>query len=166
MNPEDKLAAIANSEYIGRKIYDGFNQRKLELWDEVIATDVEIRSTIGTAPMYGIEALKGWAAEFQVGFQPRLDLVDEIYGINRATIAVNLNWQHVKKFFHLDPTGRAGTSIEYFILKISKNKVTHFWVADHTLDLVMYLVRERGMYYPQNYTPEPIVRGEEPSLFS
>lgn len=166
MNPQQTLDAISQSERIARQIYKGFNERNLDLWDEVIATDVEVRSTVGTMPMIGLEALKGWAAQFQSGFQLRLDLVDEIYAVNRATIAINLNWKHDKQFFHLEPTGRIGTSIEYFILWITDGKVTRFWVADHTMDLTMYLIRERGMHYPQNFIPEPIIRGEEPLLFA
>ena len=166
MNPQQTLDVISESERIGRQIYKGFNERNLDLWDEVIATDVEVRSTVGTMPIIGLEALKNWAAQFQSGFQPRLDLVDEIYGVNRATIAVNLNWKHDKQFFHLEPTGRIGTSIEYFILWITDGKITRFWVADHTMDLTIYLIRERGMHYPQNFVPEAIIRGEEPELFA
>lgn len=165
MNAQQTLDAISQSERIGRQIYKGFNERNLDFWDEVIATDVEVRSTVGSMPIIGLEALKNWAAQFQSGFQPRLDLVDEIYGVNRATIAVNLNWKHDKQFFHLEPTGRIGTSIEYFILWITDGKVTRFWVADQTMDLTMYLTCERGMHYPQNFVPEPIIRGEEPKLF-
>ena len=166
MNSQETLNAIARAEQIGRQIYQGFNERRLDLWDEVVARDVEVRSSIGTMPMTGLEALKGWAAQFQSGFQPRLDLVDEIYGVNRAAIAVNLHWQHDRQFFHLEPTGRRGTSIEYFILWIADGKVTRFWVADHTMDLTMYLIRERGMHYPQNFAPEPIIRGLEPQEFA
>lgn len=165
MKPEEILEAVTQSERIGRQIYKGFNERKLELWDEVIAPDVELRSSIGTMPIIGLEPLKDWAAQFHSGFQPRLDLVDEIYGVSRAVIAVNLNWKHEKQFFHLEPTGRSGTSIEYFILWITAGKIMRFWVADHTMDLTMYLIRERGMHYPQNFVPEPIIRGEEPSQF-
>lgn len=166
MNSQAVVEAISESERIGRQIYQGFNQRNLDLWDQVIAPDVEVRSSIGTMPMIGLEALKNWAAQFQSGFQPRLDLVDEIYSVNRATIAINLNWKHDKQFFHLEPTGRVGTSIEYFILWMTDGKVTRFWVADHTMDLTMYLIRERGMHYPQNFAPQPIIRGLEPSNFA
>lgn len=98
--------AIAQSKRIGRQIYTGFNERRLELWDEVISPEVELRSTVGSQPVRGIEPLKAWAAAFQTEFKPRLDLVDEIYGVNRAVIAVNLVWQHVGEFFGLAPTGR------------------------------------------------------------
>ena len=161
MSGDEIKQAIAESERIGRQIYQGFNERKLDLWDEVIAANVELRSTVGSQPIQGRDRLKAWAAEFHEAFQPRLDLVDEIYGVNRATIAVNLIWQHVGEFFGLAPTGRKGTSIEYFILWHAEGKVHRYWVADHTLDLASYLTSERGLHYPQNFEPEPIVRGIE-----
>lgn len=161
MNAQDTLDAIAQSKHIGRQVYQGFNERRLELWDSVIAPDVELRSTVGSQPVKGLEPLKAWAAAFQTEFKPRLDLVDEIYGVNRSVIAVNLVWQHVGEFFGLAPTGRKGTSIEYFILTHEEGKITRFWIADHTLDLTTYLTRERGMHYPQNFEPEPIIRGIE-----
>ncbi|MEM8718857.1 MAG: ester cyclase [Cyanobacteria bacterium P01_G01_bin.39] len=165
MNAQEVVDTIDQSESIGRQIYKGFNERNLDLWDEVIAPDVEVRSTVGTMPMIGREALKNWAAQFQSGFKPRLDLVDEIYGVNRATIAVNLNWKHDQEFFGLEPTGRIGTSIEYFIFWIINGQITRFWVADHTMDLTMYLTRERGMHYPQNFVPELIIQGFEANKF-
>jgi hypothetical protein len=91
MNAQDTLDAIAQSQHIGRQIYKGFNEQNLDLWDEVIAQDVEFRSSVGTMPIIGLDAIKGWATQFQSGVQPQLDLVDEIYGIHRAVIAVNLN---------------------------------------------------------------------------
>lgn len=161
LSGDDIKTALAESKRIGRQIYTGFNERKLDLWNDVIASDVELRSTVGSQPIQGLEALKTWAAAFQDAFQPRIDLVDEIYGINRATIAVNLVWQHVGEFFGIAPTGRKGTSIEYFILTHAEGKVHRYWVADHTLDLVSYLTHERGLHYPQNVEPEPIIRGIE-----
>ena len=43
--------------------------------------------------------------------------------------------------------------------------MTRYSVADHTLDLAMYLIRERGIHYPQNFAPEPIIRGLEADNF-
>ena len=68
-------------------------------------------------------------------------------------------------FFGLEPTGRIGTSIEYFILRITNGQVTRFWVSDHTMNLTMYLTRERGMHYLQNFVPEAVIRGLEADKF-
>ncbi len=165
MTPDQIADSLAESQRIGRLVYQGFNERRLDLWDEVIAPQVELRSSIGTMPIVGIEPLKAWAAQFHSAFRPRLDLVDELYGVGRAAIAVNLNWKHDGQFFHLEPTHRSGTSIEYFVLWLDGGRVNRFWVADHTMDLTMYLIRERGMHYPQNFAPEPIIRGEDPARF-
>jgi hypothetical protein len=69
MNSQEVVDAIVQSEHIGRQIYKGFNERNLDLWDEAISPDVEVRSSIGTMPMIGREALKNWATQFQSGFQ-------------------------------------------------------------------------------------------------
>ena len=78
LSSDDIKTALAESKRIGRQIYTGFNERKLDLWNDVIASDVELRSTVGSQPIQGLEALKTWAAAFQDAFQPRIDLVDEI----------------------------------------------------------------------------------------
>ncbi len=44
MNAPEVVDAIAQSQRIGRQIYKDFNKRNLDLWDKVIAPDVEVRS--------------------------------------------------------------------------------------------------------------------------
>lgn len=145
---------------IGRIIYKGFAENKLDLWKPLIADDVEIRSTVGDMPLYGSDTLADWAAEFLKAFVPRIDLVDEFdNGHDRALIAVNLHWRHTNKFFDFEPTNRSGTSVEYFVLTIKGGKVVRFWVVDHTFDLAMYLTHDLGMPYPQMFVPPPIIQG-------
>ncbi|MDM9379871.1 ester cyclase [Chlorogloeopsis sp. ULAP01] len=142
-----------------REIYEGFQRGEFERWDAVIAQDVEIYS-----PAYwggqGLDALKAFGAEFVKALKPRIDLVDEFDGGDRAFLTVNLNWKHVEPFFDLKPTGREGTSIETFILTIQNGQVTRFGVADNTLDLAIYLWG-RGYSMAHNIRPEPIVQGIE-----
>ena len=143
---------------ITRTIYDGFATNRLELWDGLIHPDVITNSPLGQG-FVGIVALKGWASEFHRAFAPAIDLVDEFATDTRAVITVTLHWQHVGEFFGVKPTGRTGTSIETFILTLKDGVVTRWDVADATLDLVVYLVAERGFTYPQNIIPTPIVKG-------
>jgi hypothetical protein len=98
-------------------------------------------------------------SEFHKAFAPAIDLVDEFATDTRAVVTVNLNWQHVGEFFGIKPTGRSGTSIETFTLTLKDGVVTQWDVSDATLDLVVYLIAERGMPYPQNVSPTPIVKG-------
>lgn len=123
---------------ITREIYEGFQRGEFARWDKVIAQDVELYSP-GAWGVKGLEGLKTWATEFLKALKPRIDLVDEFEGGERAFLTVNLNWKHVEPFFALKPTGREGTSIETFILTIKDGKVVRFGVADNTLDLSIYL---------------------------
>lgn len=143
---------------ITRAIYDGFATHRFELWDGLIHPDIITNSTLGRG-FVGVAALQGWVSEFHKAFAPAIDLVDEFATDTRAVVTVNLNWQHVGEFFGIKPTGRSGTSIETFTLTLKDGVVTQWDVSDATLDLVVYLIAERGMPYPQNVSPTPIVKG-------
>jgi hypothetical protein len=143
---------------ITRAIYEGFATNRFELWDGLIHPDVITNSPLGQGTV-GVAALKGWASEFHRAFAPAIDLVDEFATDSRAVITVTLHWQHIGEFFGVKPTGRAGTSIETFILTLTDGLVTRWDVSDATLDLVVYLIAERGFPFPQNVSPSPIIKG-------
>lgn len=145
-------------------IYEAFQRGNLEEWDNYFHEDVVTNSSANFG-VKGIDNLKGWASTFLTAFAPRIDLVDRIEAIDengngRAVMTINLNWQHVKPFFHLEPTGRTGTSIENLIMTVRDGKVSRVEVADTTLDLVIYM-HEQGWIFPQNIKPEPIIKGIE-----
>ena len=144
---------------IAREIYEGFQRGEFERWDAVIAQNVEIYSP-GYWGGKGLDMLKAWGAEFLKALKPRIDLIDEFDGGDRAFLTVNLNWKHVEPFFDPKPTGREGTSLETFILTIQDGHVIRFGVADNTLDLAIYLW-ERGYPMAHNIHPEPLVQGTE-----
>jgi hypothetical protein len=89
---------------------------------------------------------------------PRIDLIDEYEGEERAFVTVCLNWKHDDSFFGVPPTRREGTSIETFLLTNSGGKVVRFDVADNTLDLAIYLW-ERGFPQAHNVHPPVIETG-------
>ena len=143
---------------ITRRLYEAFANDRLDEWDELVDKDVLLHSTLGR-DIRGLDALKGWAAEFIKAFRPRIDLVDEFGAGDRALFTVNIHWQHVDNFFDLTPSDRRGTSVETFILTLRDGKVIKWEVGDMTLDLVVYLAGDRGLFYPQNVIPEPIIEG-------
>lgn len=145
-------------------IYEAFQRGNLDEWDKYFHEDVVTNSSANFGTK-GIENLKGWANSFLTAFAPRIDLVDRIEAIDengngRAVITINLNWQHVKPFYNLEPTGRTGTSVENLIMTVRDGKVSRVEVADTTLDLVIYM-HEQGWIFPQNIKPEPIIKGIE-----
>lgn len=142
---------------LGRRIYQGFAENRLELWDGIVSPNVVMNSS-GAWDVHGLDALKTWARGFHTAFHPRIDLVDEIIAGDRLVITVNLHWKHDGEFFGIRPTGRSGTSVEAFILTIRDGQVVQWNVADNTLDLAIYLW-ERGWPAPHNVDPPPIIRG-------
>jgi hypothetical protein len=146
------------NESITRQIYEGFATARFELWDGVVHPDVVTNSPLGQN-MVGLPALKGWAVEFHKAFQPTIDLADEFATDSRALITVTMHWRHTGEFFGHKGTGRAGTSIENFVLTLTDGLVTRWDVADATLDLVVYLIAERGFPYPQNVIPPALIKG-------
>src|SRR5262245_17552301 len=64
-------------------IYDAFQKQELDRWNAVIAKDVLIDSPAGRG-LRGLDALKGWAAEFGGGFAYRIDLVDEHLALDES----------------------------------------------------------------------------------
>lgn len=74
-------------------------------------------------------------------------------------VTVNLHWKHDSApFFGIAPTGKGGTSVENFLLRLKDGLVTHFDVADSSLDLAIYL-HEQGMVMPREVVPPALITG-------
>ena len=139
-------------------IYEGFAQGQLDRWDAIIHPDVVINSPAGRDAI-GRDALKGWVQAFLSAFRPRVDLIDHYVAGDRALVTINLHWKHDgAPFFNIEPTGKSGTSVETLILRLKDGLVTHFDVADNSLDLAIYL-HEQGMDLPRSVTPRALISG-------
>jgi len=139
-------------------IYEGFAHGQLERWDAIIHPDVLINSPAGRNTA-GREALKAWVRAFSSAFRPRVDLIDHYVAGDRALVTINLHWKHDgAPFFGIAPTGASGTSVESLLLRLKDGLVTHFDVADNSLDLAIYL-HEQGMALPRSVTPPALISG-------
>jgi hypothetical protein len=140
------------------EIYQAFSLNQLDRLDTVIHPDVLINSPAGR-DIVGRDALKGWLDAFISSFRPRIDLIDHYVAGDRALVTVNLHWKHDgAPFFGIAPTGKGGTSIENFLLRLKDGLVTHFDVADSSLDLAIYL-HEQGMDMPRQVVPPALITG-------
>lgn len=140
------------------EIYKGFALNEIECWDAVVHPDVITNSPAGR-DIVGREALKDWLRAFIGAFHPRVDLVDQYVAGDRALVTVTLHWKHDgEPFFGIEPTGKGGTSVETFMMRLQDGLVTHFDVADNSLDLAIYL-HEQGMEMPREVVPPAIVTG-------
>jgi len=117
---------------IVREIYEGFQRGELDRWDAIVSPDVEIYSP-GMWGGRGREVLKNFAREFITALSPRIDLVDEFEGGERAFLTFCMHWRHTAPFYGIAPTGRRGTSVETLLLTIRDGKVVRVGVADNTL---------------------------------
>ena len=139
------------------QIYKGFSQNRLDLWDAVVHPDVKSNSTAGLN-INGIAALKRWNQSFIDAFRPRTDLVDHFVAGDRGLVTINLHWKHERPFNGLAPTGKTGTSVENFILRIQNGMVTRWDVADASLDLAIYL-HDEGLKMPTFVEPPALIKG-------
>jgi hypothetical protein len=149
--------AKASDSSITLQIYKGFSENRLDLWDAVIHADVKSNSPAGR-DIDGIAALKRWNQSFIDSFRPRTDLVDHFVEGDRGLVTINLHWKHERPFNGLAPTGRTGTSVENFILRIENGLVTRWDVADGSLDLAIYL-HDEGLKMPTFVEPPALIKG-------
>lgn len=74
-------------------------------------------------------------------------------------MTVNLHWTHEGgPFWGIAPTGRSGTSVETFLLRLRDGLVTHWDVADNSLDLATYL-HDQGLDMPRNVVLPALIEG-------
>jgi hypothetical protein len=147
----------ASDSSITLRIYKGFSQNRLDLWDAVIHPDVKSNSPAGRN-IDGIAALKRWNQSFIDSFRPRTDLVDHFVAGDRGLVTINLHWKHDLPFNGLAPTGKTGTSVENFILRIENGLITRWDVADGSLDLAIYL-HDEGLKMPTFVEPTALIKG-------
>ena len=148
----------ASDSSITLQIYKGFSQNRLDLWDAVIHPDVKSNSPAGRN-IDGIAALKRWNQSFIDAFRPRTDLIDHFVAGDRGLVTINLHWKHDGGPFNgIAPTGKSGTSVENFILRIENSLVTRWDVADGSIDLAIYL-HDEGLKMPTFVEPPVLVKG-------
>ncbi len=139
-------------------IYDGFAHGRLDHWDAIFHPDVLINSPAGR-DIVGRDALQAWVQAFIDAFHPRVDLIDHYVAGERALLTINLHWKHDgAPFFGIAPTKTDGTSVETLMLRLQDGRITHFDVADNSLDLALYL-HEQGMALPRGVTPPALIAG-------
>ena len=154
----DASPASANDPNITLEIYKGIALGELDRWDAVIHPDVKANSPAGRN-INGLQKLKRFQKVFTTAFRPRVDLIDQYVLGHRGLLTFNLHWKHDGGPFNgIAPTGASGTSVETALLRIEDGLVTHWDVADNSLDLANYL-HDRGMDLPRFVEPPALIKG-------
>lgn len=157
-SPTGARPASSSESRITTEIYKGLALDELDRWDAVIHPDVKANSPAGRN-IGGLKNLKHWQKAFTVAFHPRFDLIDHFIAGDRGLVTVNLHWKHDGGPFNgIAPTGKSGTSVESFMLRIEHGLVVQWDVADHSLDLANYL-HDQGMKMPTFVTPPAEITG-------
>jgi SnoaL-like domain len=146
---------------IAREFYEAFQRVELDRWDAIVDQNVLINSPIGRG-VSGLRTLKDWAGAFAT-LGKQIDLTDEHVALDeagngRGFIVINLHWKHDHDFMGLAATGREGTSVEFLVFGIENGRITKIDVADHSVDLPIYLW-ERNFPMPHHVRPDAIVAG-------
>ncbi|USX29412.1 ester cyclase [Oxalobacteraceae bacterium OTU3CINTB1] len=150
--------ASAPEANIALEIYKALAADELDRWDAVVHPDVVANSPAGRN-IVGLQNLKRWQKSFGLAFRPRIDLIDHFVAGDRGLVTINLHWKHDGGPFNgIAPTGKGGTSVESFMLRIENGMVVRWDIADHSLDLANYL-HDQGMKMPTNVTPPTEIKG-------
>jgi hypothetical protein len=153
-----KMTAPDVAAGLTMEIYEGFALNQTERWNAIVHSEVVTNSPAGR-DIVGRAALQDWIKAFHGAFTLRVDLIDHYLAGDRGMVTVNLHWTHDRAaFFGIEPTGQSGTSIESFILRLKDGVVTHFTVADQSLDLAIY-IHEQGMEMPSRVVPPALIKG-------
>ena len=149
--------ALAGGSNITLEIYKGI-AGELDRWDAVIHPDVKANSPAGR-DINGLQTLKRFQKAFTTAFRPRVDLIDQYVSGDRGLLTFNLHWKHDGEAFNgIAPTGASGTSVETALLRIENGLVTHWDIADNSLDLANYL-HDQGMKLPRLVEPPALIKG-------
>ena len=155
---DSKTQTSSSNSNIPLEIYKGIALNELDRWDAVIHPDVKANSPAGR-DIGGLANLKRFQKSFATAFRPRVDLIDHFVHEDRGMLTFNLHWKHDGEAFNgVAPTGKSGTSVETALLRIEDGLVTHWDIADNSLDLANYL-HDHGMKLPTLVTPPALVKG-------
>jgi SnoaL-like polyketide cyclase len=146
---------------IAREFYDAFQRVELDRWDAIVDENVFVNGPAGRG-ISGLRTLKDWAGAFAT-LGKQIDLTDEHVALDedgngRGFVVINLHWKHDHDFMGLAPTGREGTSVEFLVFAIENERITKIDVADHSVDLPIYLW-QRNVPLPHHVLPDAIVVG-------
>jgi steroid delta-isomerase-like uncharacterized protein len=144
--------SVQENKAIVRRIYDElWNDRKLEVADEVIAAEGGVNYDTGLAPQpFGPEEMKGTVRMVTAAFPDNHHAVEELIAEDDKVVArVTLTGTHEGEFMGLPPTGRQINVIEIHIYRLKDGKAVEHQVGRDDLGAM----RQLGMIPDSVPTP-------------
>jgi predicted ester cyclase len=140
--------AKANKAVIGRFVDEVYNERRLDLVDELFAPHLEVHTHIrpgpeGLAP--GIEGMREMLVWIWYGWpDSRITLEDAIAEGDRVAVRFTFRGSHLGVLHGNPPSGRRAAWNEIFLAHVSDGKIDELW---HELD-VLGILQQIGAMPP------------------
>ena len=134
------MTANESKNVVRRVLDEGFNQGRVEIADELIATDFIDHSAAPGFPTEGPESIKQTIATFRTAFPDvRATIDDLLVEGDRVVARTHWNGTHRGDFFGIPPTGKAFTITAIDILRVVDGKVVEHWGNEDDLSMMQQL---------------------------
>ena len=137
-----------NKELVRRYYEDAFNEERLSLLDELIASDVVNHnplsdSTLTAAEARGFEGFRKHVEAAHQGFPDAHVTIDDILAEDdRVAVRFTFEGTHDGRFGGLEPTGKHVSLSNIALYRIEDGKIAERWLESDTLDMLEQLDAE------------------------
>jgi steroid delta-isomerase-like uncharacterized protein len=134
------MSSDESKNVVRRVLDEGFNQGRVEIADELIATDFVDHSAAPGLPTEGPESFRQTLAMFRGAFPDVRSTIDDLI-VEGDRVVVRTHWQgtHRGDFFGIQPTGKAFTITGIDILRVVDGKVVEHWGNEDDLGMMQQL---------------------------
>jgi steroid delta-isomerase-like uncharacterized protein len=143
-----------------RRFYDElWNRWELWLADEIVASEVRFRGSLGTT-LAGREQFKGYVEQVRAAFPDWHNKVDELIDAgNRVVARITCSGTHQGDLLGVPPTGRRVSYPAVAIFRLAGGVIEEAWVVGDTQELWRALGRLREAEPGAPAAPGPGVDG-------
>jgi steroid delta-isomerase-like uncharacterized protein len=130
----------ANKAVARRIIEEVYNGGRLEVADELVASDYVGYDAASPEPMRGPDGVKRQAEGYRTAFPDiRLTIEDEIAEGDRVVTRWTATGTHEAELFGIPPTGKQATVSGITISRIADGRIAENWISWDTLGLLQQL---------------------------
>lgn len=138
MSTEANTALEANKALVRRLYEEVFNDRRLEVVDELAAEDYEEHDPL-PGQGAGREGLKQRVTMLVEGLSPRFTLHDVIAEADRVVVRWTNDATHSGTFLGIPPTGRTCSVAGIDIYRLDGNRIAEHWHVVDQLSMLQQL---------------------------
>jgi steroid delta-isomerase-like uncharacterized protein len=138
--PVEEPSTKTNEVLVQRYFNELMNQGKLEVADEIFASNFAFRIPTRPEPIRGIEEMKGFVTELRTGF-PDIEFTIERQIAEKDKVAVRwyISGTHKGTFLGIPATGNPVKDQGVDIFCITKDKISEIWVNENDFGLMQQL---------------------------